>query len=216
MVPATTIRLDRPVSPWASRDKGRLLNRSISCEEQDLELVRRVGAGDNAALRALYTAYGQRLYAYAVRLTRHPTIAEDVLQESMVAAWQGAAGFRGEGRVIAWLLGIVHHKALNAIRRKSPALMEEEQEELPAGGTCLDEQMAGDEQAELLRRGLESLSLKHRMALELVFYQGLNLNEVAAVCSCPVGTVKSRLNYAKAHLRRVLEQAGLRAEDLQP
>ncbi len=179
----------------------------------DSELVRRIAAGEQAALRELYAAYGQRLFAYAVRLTRNPTIAEDVVQESLVAVWQSAARYGGQGRVIAWLLGIVHHKALNAIRRQSPSLLEEEPEELPDESATLDEQMAVRERADLLRVALEALSLKHRMVLELVFYQGLHLAEVAQVCDCPVGTVKSRLSYAQAHLRRVLEQAGWQAED---
>jgi RNA polymerase sigma-70 factor (ECF subfamily) len=213
MVRATTVSLTRSDSTWASRDKGHFLDRSISSQDRDIELVRRVATGDDSALRALYVTYGQRLYAYAVRLTRNPTLAEDVLQESLVAVWQSAARFRGEGRVVAWLLGIVHHKALNAIRRKSPSLLDEEPEELSAGAAPLVEQIMEREQAASLQAGLECLSLKHRMVLELVFYQGLNLNEVAEVCGCPVGTVKSRLNYAKAHLRKVLEQSGLKAED---
>ncbi len=64
-------------------------------DDHDLELVRRIAAGEEAALRALDAAYGQRLFTYAVRLTRNPTIAEDVVQESLVAVWQGAARFRG-------------------------------------------------------------------------------------------------------------------------
>ena len=64
-----------------------------------------------------------------------------------------------------------------------------------------------------MRAGLDGLSLEHRLALELVFYQGLSLNEVAEGCGCPVGTVKSRLNYAKASLRGVLSRAGRNAED---
>ncbi len=209
-----TIPLARSAAAWVARGKEIFLDRSLHSEEKDIELVRRIATGDEAALRALYAAYGQRLFAYAVRLTRQSTAAEDVVQESLVAAWQSASRFRGQGRVIAWLLGIVHHKALNAIRRQSPALLEEEQEDLPDDRTTLDEHIQGQEQAELLRVGLESLSLKHRMVLELVFYQGLTLNEVAEVCGCPAGTVKSRLNYAKAYLRRVLEQAGFQAEDL--
>ncbi len=184
-------------------------------EDPDLHYVRRIAAGEEAALRALYAAYGQRLYAYAVRLTRNSTVAQDVVQETLIAVWQGAARFRGEGRVIAWLLGIVHHKALNAIRRQAPALSEQEVEGMPDAGAPLDDQMQGQERARLLRAGLEALSLKHRTVLELVFYQGLRLSEVAEICGCPVGTVKSRLSYAQAHLRRVLEQAGLTAEELQ-
>ncbi len=206
------ISLAHPETRWARLVKDNVLDRSS--EHTDVEIVRRVAAGDGAALRVLYAQYGQRLIAYAMRLTRDRALAEDVVQDSLVAAWQGAAHFRGEGRVVAWLLGIVHHKALNAIRRTSPTLLGEDDEQYPDTALLPDERIAGDERANLLRRGLESLSLNHRMVLELVFYQGLSLAEVATVCGCPVGTVKSRLNYAKAHLRRVLEQAGVNAEDL--
>ncbi len=215
MVHALTTSLTLSAAVGAGRDQRRL-NHTQPFEDQDMQLVRRIAAGEDAAFRALYTAYGQRLFAYAVRLTRNPTIAKDVVQESLVAVWLNASRFRGDGRVIAWLLGIVHHKALHALRRQSPAGLDEEAEEWPDEGATLDEQMAGRERAELLREGLDALSLKHRVVLELVFYQGLNLAEVAEVCDCPIGTVKSRLNYAKAHLRRVLERAGMQAEDVQP
>ena len=211
---ASTMPLNLTAAVSVRRNEEPSLDRSISSEDKDLQLVRRIAAGDETALRALFAAYGQRLFAYAVRLTRNPSVAEDVLQESLVAAWRGAARFRGQGRVVAWLLGIVHHKALNALRSKSPVLLEEP-EELGDDQVPLDEVMAEHEQAALLRVGLESLSLKHRMVLELVFYQGLDLTEVALVCDCPVGTVKSRLSYAKAHLRHILEQSGLKAEDLE-
>ncbi len=214
MVHATIRLMTLSDSAQMRRAKGRCLDRSDSPDTLDVDLVRRIAAGDDAALRALYAEYGQRLYAYAVRLTRNPTLAEDIVQDSLVAVWQGAARFRAEGRVVAWLLGIVHHNALNAIRRKSPSLLDEEAEEIDAGAEPLEDQVVGFEQAQMLRNGIESLSLKHRTVLELIFYQGLSLAEVAEVCDCPVGTVKSRLNYAKAHLRRALEQVGLKAEDV--
>jgi RNA polymerase sigma-70 factor (ECF subfamily) len=72
----------------------------------------------------------------------------------------------------------------------------------------------GREQSRLLRDGLQRLSLEHRTVLELVFYQGLSLDETARVCGCPVGTVKSRLSYAKNSLRGELSRAGLAAEDI--
>ncbi len=214
MVQGTTITLTRPDIRWANRNKDHSLDRSLSSDDHPLRLVRRIAAGDEAALRELYKTYGQRLFAYAVRLTRNSTLAEDVVQESLIAAWQGARHFRGESRVLVWLLGIVHHKALNAVRVKSPSLLDEEGDELPSDAPPLEEQMVGHEQAALLRRGLDGLSLKHRMVLELVFYQGLNLSEVARICACPVGTIKSRLSYAKDYMRRTLERAGLKAEDL--
>jgi DNA-directed RNA polymerase specialized sigma24 family protein len=90
----------------------------------DLDLLARVVSGETAALRSLYEAHGARLYAYALRVSGNPAVAEDIIQDSLLAIWKDAAKFRGEGRVIAWLLGIVHHKAMNAVRgRRSRRLI---------------------------------------------------------------------------------------------
>jgi RNA polymerase sigma-70 factor (ECF subfamily) len=191
------------------------LDRNVPAVDSDRDLVRQISAGSEDALRKLYAAYGQRLYAYALRITGDPAAAEEAVQESLVAVWQGAGRFRGESRTIAWLLGIVHHKALNQIRGKPVDSLEAQPLDPPAGDPLPDELAAAQEQRRLVRAGLERLSLEHRLVLELVFYQGLSLNEVAEVSGCPVGTVKSRLNYAKASLRGALSRAGLNAEDVE-
>jgi RNA polymerase sigma-70 factor (ECF subfamily) len=191
------------------------LDRPISSHNNETVLVHQIASGDDEALRTLFAVYGQRLYAYALRLTRDPATAEDVLQESLVAVWQGAARFRGQGRVIAWLLGIVHHKSLNALRRK-PALLSGDEETLeaePDHEPSPDERVLSLEQRRLVRAGLDRLSLEHRTVLELIFYQGLSLNEASQVLGCPLGTVKSRLNHAKASLRGCLAREGMVAED---
>jgi RNA polymerase sigma-70 factor (ECF subfamily) len=185
-----------------------------SSHHADIDLVKQIAAGNDDALRALYAVYGQRLYVHALRLTHNPLTAEDAVQEAWVAVWHDARRFRGEGRVIAWLLSIVHHKALNLIRGRSPVFEDADEINVPADTPSLDEQFASCERAELIQTALERLSLKHRIVLELVFYQGLSLNEVAQVCDCPVGTVKSRLNYAKSSLYQILRQQGLSAEEM--
>jgi RNA polymerase sigma-70 factor (ECF subfamily) len=70
------------------------------------------------------------------------------------------------------------------------------------------------EHRRIVRRSLSELSLAHRMTLDLVFYQGLQLDEAARILECPVGTVKSRLHQAKDHLRKSMARAGWDAEDL--
>src|SRR5512142_176624 len=94
----------------------------MTAQEQDLDLIRRMSAGDENAMRELYATYSQRLYAYALRLTNNPAAAEDVVQETLVVAWRTAGSFRGEGRLIAWLLGIVHHNAMKTLRHASQPL----------------------------------------------------------------------------------------------
>ncbi|MCL4560885.1 MAG: RNA polymerase sigma factor [Chloroflexi bacterium] len=182
--------------------------------EDDTDLVRRMSAGDEDALRSLYAAYGQRMYAYALRLTGDPAAAEDAVQDSLVAAWEGASRFRRQSRVIAWLLGIVHHKALNSMRGRQPLPFEEESLDPPTQGPQVEEQAVLSEQRRMLREGLAQLSWEHRTVLELVFYQRLSLSEAAEICGCPVGTIKSRLSYAKNCLRNILRLDGLDVEDI--
>jgi RNA polymerase sigma-70 factor, ECF subfamily len=174
--------------------------------QQDIELLQRIAAREETALRELYAAYGQRLYAYALRLTDSPATAEDVVQDTLVAVWQSADRFRGEGRVLAWLLGIVHHTAMRVLRHVSQPISDEMEELLPASVDSPEEHVQAKEQSQWVQRGLQSLSAEHRAVLELVFYQGLSLNEVAEVCDCPVGTIKSRLSYARKYLRGILSR----------
>jgi RNA polymerase sigma-70 factor (ECF subfamily) len=193
---------------YAIHKKGSL-PAAMAEPEHDVELVRLIAAGDEPALRELYLVYGQRLYAYALRLTDDPALAEDVVQEALVAVWRTAGRYRGQGRVLAWLLGIIHHMALKSIRRRTKPTTKELEDSLPATAASPEEQTQASEQARWVRHGLEGLSSEHRAVLELVFYQGLSLEEVAQVCSCPLGTVKSRLSYARRHLRGELSRHNL-------
>ena len=182
---------------------------TMTYDDPDLALARRLAAGDEAALRELYAAYGQRLYAYALRLTDDPAQADDVVQDALVAVWKSARAFRGEGRLLAWLLGIVHRTALKTLRRRSAPITEHMEETLAAASPSPEQQAERQDQSERLRAALRSLSPEHRAVLELVFYQGLSLEEAAQVCRVPLGTVKSRLSYARNHLRGVLTRQGM-------
>ncbi|GAP12691.1 RNA polymerase sigma factor, sigma-70 family [Longilinea arvoryzae] len=172
----------------------------------DFELLRRIAGKDEAALQELYAIHGQRLYAFALRLTDDPAQAEDVVQDALVAVWNLADSYRCEGRPIAWLMGIVHHTALKSLRRRSTPLSEEDEANLAAADPLPEEQAQANQQAIWIRQGLRVLSPEHRTVLELVFYQGLSLQETAKVCGCPLGTVKSRLNYARQRLRGLLSR----------
>jgi len=183
---------------------SRTSQKQMTERDKDLFLLRRINQDDDDAVRELYAQYGQRLYAYALRITNEPATAEDVVQHTLVTVWKTAKSFRGESRLITWLLGIVHHTALKMIRNKTESLNETTQENIPENQPTLEEQAQSQETKRWIQEGLQSLSSEHRMVLELVFYQGLSLNEVAQVLKLPLGTVKSRLSYARTHLRGVL------------
>lgn len=167
-------------------------------------LARRLVAGDETALHDLVDEYGRRLYAYALRLTGDQAKADDVLQDVLVIVWRKASTYRGEGRFFAWLLGIVHHTAMNAMRHNSIPITDEMEESLPSPKGSPEVQALQNQQNAWVREGLKSLSCEHRAVLELVFYHGLSLEEVAKVSQCPLGTVKSRLAYARQHLKGIL------------
>ena len=185
---------------WKPQETQATMTQSVD----DLDLTRRMRAGDDDAVRDLYALYGQRLYAYALRLTNDSATAEDVTQNTLVTAWRTARTFRGEGRLIAWLLGIIHHTAMKTLRGDAHYLDDLAEETVSVDQPSPEEQAQVKDERRWVRQGMQSLSPEHRAVLELVFYQELSINETAQVLNVPPGTVKSRLSYARHHLRGVL------------
>lgn len=181
--------------------------RSLSIDqEQDLNLVHRIACKDESALQQLYADHGRSLYTYALRLTGDAAQAEDVVQDVMIVVWQTADKFRGEGRLVSWLLGIVHHTAVKSMRRRSNPITDELERSMQTQDPLPEEQVLLNLRSQSVRQGLQQLSSEHRAVLELFFYQGMSLQEAAAICRCPLGTIKSRLNYARRLLRRLLSR----------
>jgi RNA polymerase sigma-70 factor, ECF subfamily len=170
----------------------------------DIELMNRIAHRDDAAFHQLYLEYGQRMYAYALRLTDDKAKADDVVQDALVAVWGSARSFRGTNRLLAWLLGIVHHTAIKSLRHSTNPITDEMENSLEDEISSPEDQVQANERTQRIQAGLQKLSSEHRAVLDLVFYQGLSLNEVAVVCGCPLGTVKSRLCYARSHLKGIL------------
>jgi RNA polymerase sigma-70 factor (ECF subfamily) len=183
-------------------------NTNMVALDPDAELLARIAAGETRALTELYALYGARLHAFALRLTGSSPAAEDVLQECLVEIWRSARRFRGEGRAVAWMLGIAHHKAMDVLRARKDCAPAAALDDRLAEGPSVEQKLILSENARDLRQGLDRLSLPHRAAVELVFFQGLSLRETSRALGCPVGTVKSRLNTAKNELRSILRDLG--------
>jgi RNA polymerase sigma-70 factor (ECF subfamily) len=169
-------------------------------EEQTL--MRRLAHRDRQAMGELYGRFSQPLFAYLVRLIGDPAIAEELLQETMLLAWQKASTFRGGSRLSTWLFGIARNLARNA-QRRSP---------LPTVGLEDETSLAGSEgiaspagQRLDLAQALARLSPEHREVVQLVLVHGFTYDEAAHIVGCPVGTVKSRLFYARRQLRSWLQ-----------
>lgn len=165
--------------------------------DPDLPLVHAMARGDERALQDLYDRHGRSVWAYLVGLLRDPHLADEVLQDVMLAAWRTAHAFRGACRVRTWLLTIAHNRAVNAARRCAREPVEPVGRATPA--PCRE---APDPD---LYAALRSLRPHHRAVLELVFFQELSVDETALVLGVAPGTVKSRLFRARRALRRALD-----------
>ena len=181
-------------------------------EDADLVLVRAMARGDARALETLYARHGSGVLSYLAGRVGDRALAEEVLQDVMLAAWRHAGAFRGDARVRTWLLTVAHHRAVNAIRRHRPVTVA-----LDAAPRALD--IGPSEPADSagertdLRRAIATLPDDQRAALELVFFHELSIAEAAGVLGVAEGTVKSRLHRAKHTLRGRLEPAALHDAD---
>lgn len=170
--------------------------------DTDVELVTLIAGGDRKALADLYARHQRPLFRYLCQLTPDQGLAEEILQDSIVAVWQGAGGFEGRSSVRTWLFGIARRQAHNVLRRRGLPLADAEALDVledPEPGPEARAISLGD--AEELARRLALLPLIHREVLVLNFVHGLSYEEIAAVVGVPTGTVKSRLSNAKRALR---------------
>jgi RNA polymerase sigma-70 factor (ECF subfamily) len=177
--------------------------------EEERNVVARMAAGDRAALAELYASYERPLLAYLRLLTRDAGLAEELLQDTLLAAWHGAGGYAGQASVRGWLFGIARRRAHDSLRRRSLRLVDGAELETVASSEPDPEAMtlarAGQD---ALVAAIERLAPIHREALVLTFVHELSYQDLAEVLGIPIGTVKSRLSNARQALR-----AQLRVED---
>jgi RNA polymerase sigma-70 factor (ECF subfamily) len=165
-------------------------------------LIRRLVAGDQQALGALYDKYAGLVNALALRVLRDASDAEDIVQEGFVQAWRQAARFDpARGTPEAWLCTMTRSRALDRLRRRTARREEPGEQAPPAVAT------PRNEEALAVRKALDGLSDVQRRALELAYYEGLTQTEIAAKLGEPLGTVKTRIRTAMLRLREALGPA---------
>ena len=177
---------------------------------------------DSGALRnANFTRYVlpeiEMLLRAARTLTAQPADAEDLVQDTLIRAYQAADRFDAR-HPRAWLLTIMRRAEASRHRRRRPQLLDEPDapaERLPAAGpaswpsTTPEDIVVGDESAEALNVALAALPLKHRQVVVLVDVSDLSYADAARLLGVPTGTVMSRLHRARSQLRERLVAAGL-------
>jgi RNA polymerase sigma-70 factor, ECF subfamily len=175
----------------------------------DAELVRAVAAGDRTALAALYQRHGQVLLAQLALLTGDRMLSEELLQDTMLAAWQRANSFRGESKVRTWLIAIARRQARDRMRRRRLASVDDTQlTQSPAAEPGPEQLVLGRAEARAVADAIADLGPAHREVLGLVFGTGLTMAEAAGILELPLSTVKTRLYAARAALTHMLTERG--------
>lgn len=173
--------------------------------------------GDDDAFEALYDRHATVAYSLAYRMTGVASIAQDVVQEAFLSAWRSQRGYDvTRGSVRSWLLGIVHHRAIDALRRNAPhdarRASDEGLAERLAAPDRTDTEVARREEAHEIQGALRTLPADQARVIELAYFGGYSHSEIAAMLDIPVGTIKGRMRLGlqklRAHLTMPVEVIG--------
>ncbi|MGL4743796.1 MAG: sigma-70 family RNA polymerase sigma factor [Dermatophilaceae bacterium] len=180
--------------------------------------TRRRSAADEALVRGLWTEHGRCLLAYAARLTGDRGAAEDIVQETLVRAWQHADTLvESRGSVRGWLLTVTRNLATDRVRARAARPAEVA---APPEPVLADARVGPDIAGEVVDRmvvvdAMSTLSEEHRQVIEQLYFRGRTVTEAASVLQVPPGTVKSRSFYALRAMRAVLDPHEARAGAVQ-
>src|SRR5437660_12907911 len=167
----------------------------------DEMLIRRIARGDQLAMRALFARHQTPLYRWLLRIVRDETLAEDLLSDVFLDVWRQAASFEARSSVSTWLMAIARYKALSARRRRTDLELDEKiAVEVADPADDPEVVLQKKTRAELLRHSLAQLSPEHGEVIDLVYFHGKSVKEVAEIVGIAEATVKTRMFYARKKL----------------
>lgn len=178
----------------------------------DAELITLVTQGDEEALETLYDRYSRAVYSFSLRIVGDAEVAEEILQEVFVRAWQQGSSFQSaRGSLITWLLSITHNLSIDEVRRRKrrPQRADSDEPEallaaLPDEGLDVEEEVWLSSLRVSIQNALKQLPVAQREAIELAYFQGLTQREIADTLGEPLGTIKTRMRLGMLKLREQL------------
>jgi RNA polymerase sigma-70 factor, ECF subfamily len=177
----------------------------------DEEVMQLVQSGNPRAFELLYDRHGGAAFSLAYRMVGNRVMAEDIIQEAFLSIWRSRQRYdQARGSVRTWVLGIVHNRAIDGLRRsfahdRRRETMEgvEERHEAPER---TDLEAARREEARSIRGALETLPDEQRRTIELAYFGGFSHSQIAELLNEPVGTVKGRMRLGLDKMRRQLSE----------
>jgi len=184
-------------------------------ELSDEALLNAIAGGAVWAMDSLYQRYSRILYSLAYRMVADHQIAEDLLQDAFLSVWRRSTSYSPQaGAARSWLISIVHHRAIDHLRRvrrrstiQEAPLEELEFDETAAVADVWDEAWRNIQSSQV-RAALMQIPTEQRMVIELAYFQGWTHTEIAEGTQTPLGTVKARMRLGLNHLKRTLLEEG--------
>jgi RNA polymerase sigma-70 factor, ECF subfamily len=180
---------------------------SARIEDQSGSLVRRLREHDPDSMADLYDLYGRLLYVLIVRIVRNPSVAEDLVQESFLRAWNRSAQLSDEYTSVGpWLVMIARHCALDYLKSSQAHLAAQvsiEDAEFPA--VTIDNDILASDRARIIEGAFRNLTENQKRVIQLSFYEGLSQAAIAERLKQPLGTVKGWARSALSRLRGKLD-----------
>jgi RNA polymerase sigma-70 factor (ECF subfamily) len=175
----------------------------------DEDLMQLVQRSDPRAFELIYERHSGAAFSLAYRMVGRGNVAEDVVQEAFLSLWRSGARYeRTRGSVRTWVLGIVHHRAIDQLRRSSVhdkrRASDEGLEERLESRERTDNEVARREEAATIRSAMDSLPAEQSHVIELAYFGGFTHTEIAEILGAPVGTVKGRMRLGLEKLRNSL------------
>jgi RNA polymerase sigma-70 factor (ECF subfamily) len=161
-------------------------------------------------MEALYLRHHVRVYRFVLRLTQNEANAEDLTSDVFLEVWKRASRFEQRSQVSTWILSIARYKAISALRsRVSDQADNAMLTEIPDGADQPDIAFEKQSVATTLQQLLRTLSPAHREVIDLVYYHGRSIAEVAEITGTTLNTVKTRMFHARKRLGTMLGEYGL-------
>ena len=219
-MPASFNRLTSLVKNPLNNKAGRAsqsVHEEVPTEPTDCELVERCQKGELRAYESLVGRYRQRVYALAYNMLRNEQDAIDLSQEAFIKAWQAIRGFKKNAAFYTWIYRITTNLGIDFVRRRErrPTVAFEESVDPeadasvqvpPSNEPLPTEELRRKELRGQIDAAIAELSPEHRVVVQLREFEGMEYTEIAQAVGCNIGTVMSRLHYARKHLQKLLKE----------
>ncbi len=173
--------------------------------EIEKALIAGVASGNKGAMNEIYKSHAPALSGFVRLYLANPNDVADIVHDTMLEVWRKADRFQGRSSLKTWIFSIAKNKAIDRNRKFSRIQYSDEAIEIEDEAMNPAELLAISQNAESVQNAIDQLKPDHRRAIHLSFFEDLTYKEIAEIEGCPEGTIKTRILYAKRHLKHILQ-----------